>query len=653
MKNFDDFQKYKKELTDNIGIKLVQIFQELNKHELKTDNLITKIENITQNLQSYRFRVTVVGEFSRGKSTLINALVGAEIQPVRAIACSGTITVLKYGTNQRIVCKYKNGQEKQVSFDEYKTLASISKQAALQHRSDELARSEIEEIVFEHPNFDLCRNGVEIADSPGLNEHPERAEITKKLLQNTDAVIFLTIADPCLSETERILIQELKTKISSNAKNQPAHNLFILVNKIDILDTEEDRQDVKDLVKEFALGKSPVVANKNRIHFISAKAAFNATVNNSQNEYLDAFRQFIHSLEEFLTSERGFIEFSKAASKFEEFSISGLSMLQEAEDACNLKIKESEHQKRAIIEKIGEVSGHGVKVINRVKQLLNEMMDKVEEDIYETWNDWIAESKWEEELQNKSNQWHSNKNLIFEQKEIIKDFVEQFIHDLSELINSWADKNIRKILQNRLEIVEQKINLEIQEFLQSSKSNEQKLNRNFNYQYGDYSHRYQEVLFTGDFINYIIGIVMAGVIGTVLLLLLQLFNPITIAIVVIAALITGAGFGIGGIYEQIKRVVFPECIKEFKKIQGKIVIKLIEHIDREIRNQIFNNQIKTLEEKIAQIITSYEFQLEEQEIKHKKLLEDCESEKAFIAQKRQQLEQVQKEIAALLTQATA
>ena len=137
-------------------------------------NLTEEVTKISRNLQSQCFRVAVVGEFSKGKSTLLNALLGEEIQPVRDIPCSGTVTILKYGSQRRVICRYKDGREEEISPTQYQDKASISEDAALGSCEDEIINSEIKEIIFEHPELELCRNGVEIIDSPGLNEQAER-----------------------------------------------------------------------------------------------------------------------------------------------------------------------------------------------------------------------------------------------------------------------------------------------------------------------------------------------------------------------------------------------------------------------------------------------------------------------------------------------
>jgi hypothetical protein len=83
----------------------------------------TKI--VKKHLLDKRFRIAVVGEFSQGKSTLLNAMLGEEIQPVRAIPCSGAISVLKYGEQKRVTCRYKNGQEVDISLDQYQEVTTI------------------------------------------------------------------------------------------------------------------------------------------------------------------------------------------------------------------------------------------------------------------------------------------------------------------------------------------------------------------------------------------------------------------------------------------------------------------------------------------------------------------------------------------------
>jgi hypothetical protein len=209
-------------------------------------------------------------------------LLREEIQPVRAIPCSGTVTVLKYGARKRVICLYKDGQEEEIPFEQYQVKAAISEEAAINSFSDELANSNIDEIIFEHPDLNLCSSGVEIVDTPGLNEHPERTALTQKLLKDSDAVIFLTNALKALTWGERQLVEDLRTQLNGGDADAPADNLFILVNFMDLLRRERDRQQVRQLVESFARGRNPVIIGDNRVHYISAQAALDAILEGTE-----------------------------------------------------------------------------------------------------------------------------------------------------------------------------------------------------------------------------------------------------------------------------------------------------------------------------------------------------------------------------------
>ncbi|WP_414571804.1 dynamin family protein [Nostoc sp. CCY 9925] len=263
------FQEDRKQL-DNYCYQLLQIIQDCTNRGFLPHTLIEELGEVSQKVQCQRFRVSVLGEFSQGKSTLLNALLGEEIQPVREIPCSGAVTVLKYGTQKLVVCRYKDGREEEIPFEDYQLKATISEDAALGCLSEELAHDEIDEIVFEHPDLELCSSGVEIVDSPGLNEHPDRTAITQKLLKDTDAVIFLTNASRPITQVERDLLHDVRIQLNHGKENEPANNIFVVGNFIDLVRSEKGREQVRQRIERFVQGQNPIVTGENRVHFISA-----------------------------------------------------------------------------------------------------------------------------------------------------------------------------------------------------------------------------------------------------------------------------------------------------------------------------------------------------------------------------------------------
>ncbi len=275
----EKFQGYQEQLSQ-ICTDLLQVLQVEEGYDIFPSVLEDEVRSLTQKMQSQKFRIAIVGEFSQGKSTFLNALLGEELQPVRAIPCSGTLTVLKYGAEKRVICHYKDGSQAVIPFDQYQQKASIPEDAALGNLELELAESNIAEIVLEHPGLALCRHHVEIVDSPGLNEHPDRTAVTERLLRDTDAAIFLANAQRPMTKGERDLLQSLKQRLQKEDPDAPADNLFVLINFMDLLRSPEDTAQVETLVKNVVRNPAaPLVSGDNRVHFVSARFARLCCVN--------------------------------------------------------------------------------------------------------------------------------------------------------------------------------------------------------------------------------------------------------------------------------------------------------------------------------------------------------------------------------------
>lgn len=635
-----EFQKYRQQL-DSFCDQLHKIVKDCTDSDFLPHTLIDEIGKVSKRLQSQRFRVAVVGEFSQGKSTLLNALLGEEIQPVRAIPCSGTISVLRYGDQKRVICNYKNGHSEEIPFEQYKTKAAISKEAALNHRTDELAKSDLEEIIFEHPELDLCKSGVEILDSPGLNEHPERTSITRRLLENTDAAIFLTNAMRLLPEKEKDLIQETRILLNGGKENELAENLFVLVNFMDSLDEEEDRQDVKQRLESFLKEQNLVSTAENRIHYISAKGALKAILQGHEDEYLKAFQGFTNSMEQFLTVERGSLEIKQFVSKINSLVQSGLTGLQQAEDTLNGKIQFSAAAKQEILEQIGEASGRDVKI----KDLANQLHEEAFAEASDSFNEWCEELG--DRMVGKSQRWRSDYSHIWDRDKLIQHYTEQFVRDIKKEINNWGEKQLSKgILQPHLEILDQSIRQELKELQQNIRMLDKQINTNFT----------QETRFNiggineGDFES---GEFMGGLgIGGALAAGLFVFTGIGLIPIIIAGVVAAIfGGGIMGmlngdeIHNKIKASVLEKGFDKFEESIDNFGDRV-----EEILYSAFKPRVEAAEKAIGKIISSYENLLAQQEKAHKQTVIERESEKVWISQKRQEIEGVRLGVEAVLRQ---
>lgn len=614
--------------------RLFAILQKFKQQEILPDRFLETVDRTFKKLDSQVFRIAVIGEFSKGKSTLLNALLGEKIQPTRAIPCSGTISVLRYGKQKRVICHYKDGTIEEIPLSEYQAKASLSKEAAVSNRSDELLESQLQEIIFETPDLELCRNGVEIIDSPGLNEHPERSAITYKIIEGADAIVFLTSAQNAFTQTERNLVLDIKSQLSPD---RAASNLFAIVNCMDLIDEEEDREDIKDVTENFLLGGN-LISGRDRIYYLSAKEALKARLEERDNSELQDFQQFTQALESFLTRDRGFVFMQKITHEIKIFLNESLDKIYQKEAIIEGKVRFHE-QRMECIEKIGEFSGRLVKIDDFANQLFDEIVDSYA-DFIDSWSQHL-----EVRLSIKSQTWHSEHSSWFNQEDLAKDYIRLFNQELLEDLEAWVKhKFIPQNLQPQIESLDRAIQQEIEEIKDTLELQYQYIFQNrkeVNWVFSSYwqSRINDDFGLLGGF----------GTIGLGLAILIPgiMFGPVLATVV---GAIAGGGLTLGGlgsifdINSKIKKKVISEGLQTFYESIDEVV----EALNRSV-NLEFDNYLEKFEEVVNNAMSLYENRLEQEEKVDRETPEQRQAEKAWIGEHRQQLEAVKQEIEAIVS----
>ncbi|VXD16861.1 conserved hypothetical protein [Planktothrix serta PCC 8927] len=651
--NLKQFQDYRQQL-NNICDQFYKIIAQ-DKHQAWSKSLIHDIQEISKKNQSKRFRVTVVGEFSQGKSTFLNALVGEEIQPVREIPCTGVVSVLRYGEQKRVICCYKDGHQEDIPIENYQEKASISEEAAIGNLSDELAHCEIEEIIFEHPDLDICSSGVEIIDSPGLNEHPDREAITQKILKDTDAAIFITSASRCLAKSERDVIEGLKVTLNTGLSDQPANNLFILVNFWDLVQTEKGRNQIPKRIEENIQGKNPIISGENRIHYISAKLALDAIVNNEHNEYIETFDYFINCIQDFLVNERGKIEVTSNVNRIQALTEIADNDLKQFEKILDGKIKISESAKLEIFEKIGEASGRDLRILEQAKYSVAISLEYAAE----SWNEWVEELQ--DRIAKKADTWTSEHSPFVDKEKVLQDYCEQFTQDISEEIQNWIDdlqseilsqqvKELNNLIHSELEAIRidlQKLGNQLgtnldEQFTSSMASNIRANNLGIN-SFRAGSKNDDEGGFN------MFGSLGAGGLTTGALLGILGLGFIPALLVGGLAAVIG-GFLFGGpdeneVYNQCKWQVYDLGFKKFFESEEETFNTIIENIEL-----VYQERYLVFADFIEQAMALYENLIEQQEEAHTKTLEEKEKTIVWINEQHQKLKKIQNELNAIVTE---
>jgi tetratricopeptide (TPR) repeat protein len=137
--------------------------------------------------------LTVMGEFNSGKSTFINALVGAPVAPMGVTPTTATINVLKFGPEKKVRVFHRTGTVKELEYDALAGwLKSLSRSAA----------AEVRQVEILYPAEELVR--VNLVDTPGFNSIvPEHEAVARQFIERADAVVWLFDAGQPGKESER------------------------------------------------------------------------------------------------------------------------------------------------------------------------------------------------------------------------------------------------------------------------------------------------------------------------------------------------------------------------------------------------------------------------------------------------------------------
>lgn len=166
------------------------------------DDISKKILNLRNEIVREMFSVAVVGEFSRGKSSFINTLLGKDYLPVGDLPTTAMLTHIRYNKEEKLIFFDENGNKKAVTPISMKIWQKITDDNLNEQKSKG-------SVLMGVPNDWLLINNIEVIDTPGAGDLEEaRAKMIGDALQMCDGAIITISATNALSISEKLFIEQ-------------------------------------------------------------------------------------------------------------------------------------------------------------------------------------------------------------------------------------------------------------------------------------------------------------------------------------------------------------------------------------------------------------------------------------------------------------
>lgn len=240
---------------------------------------------IREKLETNSFNLMVVGQFKRGKTHLINALMGADLLPVSVVPLTSIVTIMTFGEQVGIRVFLNDGSVREIGAEELQDYVTETGNPGNEKN--------VREVVVTYPS-DYLKDGVRLMDTPGVGSvFLHNTDVAYRYLPQSDAALFLLSVDQPVSRAELDFLADVR---------QYADRIFFLLNKIDYLSDEEVRESVEFSRKALEEIMGPDI----RIFPVSARLGLQGQLEGSaqllERSNLPAFTKV---LDRFLLKEKG------------------------------------------------------------------------------------------------------------------------------------------------------------------------------------------------------------------------------------------------------------------------------------------------------------------------------------------------------------
>ncbi len=384
--SFSNFTNYKQTVMDLTGdLKKIREFSlrmNLEGNAAAADSVLTRLAEDT-------FSVAIVGEFKRGKSTLINALLEKDVLPTDVVPTTATLNKVAYSVTPFVRIEYNDGKTEDIDIDRLNEYVT-----KLTPESEEVAKTVKIATVYYPVNY--CKNGVTIIDTPGLNDDEAMTKVTLSVLPQIDAAIMVMMAGSPFSQYE---CDFLENKVITSDLGR----VLFVVTGIDLYD-EDDAEKILTLIRKritdsvmkkaksvYGEGSKEYEAYQRKlgnIHLygLSAKKALKAKKKGDPQMLEESrFPEFERALERFLTEERGAVMLNVPLSRIKTSSIELVKAIQLRENALTMQREEFNAKYEEAMKEIERIRSERQQEFHRINDAADRTYQELIPSIEEYW----------------------------------------------------------------------------------------------------------------------------------------------------------------------------------------------------------------------------------------------------------------------------
>lgn len=180
------------------------------------------IQELQEKITKNEITVSVMGQFKRGKSSLINRLLGKKLLPSGIIPVTTIVTEIRYSPEFHAAVYFQDGRKEKIDISRIEEFSSEEK------NPDNSKNVSLLKLYTPcHP----FGNGIVLADTPGIGSvNKSNTDSSYSYIRKSDVILFLLSVDSPVSETERDFLVESKGF---------AQKFFFAVNKTDLISGDE------------------------------------------------------------------------------------------------------------------------------------------------------------------------------------------------------------------------------------------------------------------------------------------------------------------------------------------------------------------------------------------------------------------------------